>query len=89
MRFSTSRSWLLATASSGCWIVEFVRESSRQLPQRSQAVALLLHPSGFADPVGHHSHQTLSELGHAVHEFRKNCEAGKRRAQTSVIARAA
>ena len=52
-------------------IVEFMSQSSRKLSQRGQSVALLFHPSGFADPVGHQAHQTLGQFRHLLHQIGK------------------
>ena len=46
-------------ASGGSGIVEFVREARGKFAQRSQAVALLLHASDFANSVRHQADQTL------------------------------
>ncbi len=48
-----------------------------KLSQTSQPVALLLHPRGFADPVGHQAHQTLGQFRHFLHEFRKHALSRK------------
>ena len=55
----------------GGGIIEFMRESRRKLSQRSQSVALLLSPSGFANPVGHQAHEALRQLRHLLHKFGK------------------
>ena len=61
-------------------------QSGGKLSQRGQPVALLLHASGFADPVGHQADQALGQFRHSLHEFRK-LDDGKRRMRPSVTAR--
>ena len=55
----------------GSGIVEFVREPRGKLSQRSQAVALLFAPSGFANSVGHQADEALGQLRHFLHQFGK------------------
>ena len=55
----------------GSRIVEFMREPCRKLSQRSQAVALLLHPRGFANSVGHQADETLGQLRHLLYKIGK------------------
>ena len=66
-----SRNWLVARLRGGSGIVELVRESRGKLSQRSQAVALLLAASGFADSIGHQPDQALGQLRHLLHKFGK------------------
>ena len=52
-------------------IVEFMSQAGGKLSQAGQPVALLLHASDLADPVGHHAHQPLGQLRHFLYQFRK------------------
>ena len=52
----------------GSGIVEFVSEPRGKFSERSEAVSLLFPARGLADPVGHHAHEALGQLGHFLHE---------------------
>ena len=52
-------------------IVEFMSQARGKLSQSRQPVALLFHPGGFADPVGHQAHQTLGQFRHLLHQIRE------------------
>ena len=61
----------------GSGIIELMSESCRKFSQRSQAVALLLHASGFANSVGHQADEALGQFRHLLHKIGK-----KRRRKT-------
>src|SRR5215831_11890896 len=44
-------------------------EPCRKFSHRSQTVALLFHPSGFANSVGHEANQTLRQFRHLLHKL--------------------
>ncbi len=48
-----------------------MREARRKLSQRRQPVALLLHPRGLANPVGHQADEPLRQLRHLVDKVGK------------------
>ena len=69
------------TLGGGSGIIEFMREARGKFSQRSQAVALLLDPGGFANSVGHQADEALRQLRHLLHEF------GKKRSREAQHAR--
>jgi hypothetical protein len=50
-------------------VIEFMCEPCRKFSHRSQTVALLFHPSGFANSVGHEANKTLRQFRHLLHKL--------------------